>query len=261
MTEVITIMERQLLRRLEQVIDKNLPTFVTVANALKEIRDAKLYRETHSSFELYCKERFNIAKSHAYRMIEAAEEISRISHLPGSSQITTMAHVEAIAQVPPENKPEVLKDIARQNKQRITAKSIQDANKKLSDTVKQIKEKPITIDAEIVRKSSENPAGDYNHPAARIRSKIFSAANKLDGVLSELNTLSVLEGGEFLKKDLEMIRQEVVLVKNRIRASVFYAVCPGCGGKKCKTCLNTGWISKSTIPMLSTSERAKLEVV
>jgi hypothetical protein len=38
---------------LENVIERGLSTFVEVGNALLEIRDSKLYRETHPTFEAY----------------------------------------------------------------------------------------------------------------------------------------------------------------------------------------------------------------
>lgn len=61
------------LRELEGVIDRGLETFVEVGRALQEIRDAQLYRATHSSFADYVKERFGISRPHAYRLIDAAE--------------------------------------------------------------------------------------------------------------------------------------------------------------------------------------------
>ena len=61
------------LRELEEVIDRGLETFVEVGRALQGIRDAQLYRATHTSFAEYVKERFGISRPHAYRLIDAAE--------------------------------------------------------------------------------------------------------------------------------------------------------------------------------------------
>lgn len=57
----------------ESVIERGLHTFIDVGNALLEIRDNRLYREQYSTFEDYCRERWNIQRAHAYRMIEAAK--------------------------------------------------------------------------------------------------------------------------------------------------------------------------------------------
>lgn len=59
----------------EQVIAKGLNHFVQVGNALIRIRDLKLYRATHATFAAYCKERWDMAKSQAYRAIEAAQVV------------------------------------------------------------------------------------------------------------------------------------------------------------------------------------------
>lgn len=61
------------LAELEEVVERGLSTFVEVGNALMEIRDARLYRATHPTFEAYCRERWGFSRSHGYRLIRAAE--------------------------------------------------------------------------------------------------------------------------------------------------------------------------------------------
>ena len=58
---------------LEAIIDRGLQTFVAVGEALMEIRTWGLYRETHRSFDAYCRERWGWSKTHANRHIQAAE--------------------------------------------------------------------------------------------------------------------------------------------------------------------------------------------
>ncbi len=61
------------LTELEKIIEHGLAKFVEVGKALLEIRDSRLYRETHVTFEAYCRERWRMSRSHAYRQIKAAE--------------------------------------------------------------------------------------------------------------------------------------------------------------------------------------------
>lgn len=61
------------LHELESVIERGLETFVKVGNALKEIRDSRLYRESHPDFEGYCRERWDMTKTYANYQIRAAE--------------------------------------------------------------------------------------------------------------------------------------------------------------------------------------------
>ena len=44
-----------------------------------EVRDKKLYRASHGTFEAYCKERWGMNRAHAYRLIESAEVTDNLS--------------------------------------------------------------------------------------------------------------------------------------------------------------------------------------
>lgn len=66
------------LAKCEEVIDRGLHTFVDVGNALLEIRDSRLYRETYSTFEDYCKERWGWARNYANKLIASAEVVSNL---------------------------------------------------------------------------------------------------------------------------------------------------------------------------------------
>lgn len=76
--EIVTVGEAERLAALEQVIEHGLQTFVDVGNALLEIRDSRLYRTTHGTFEDYCRERWGFTRMHAGRLIAAAEVVGNI---------------------------------------------------------------------------------------------------------------------------------------------------------------------------------------
>jgi len=69
----LAVAESTRLAELEHVIERGLRTFVEVGQALLEIRDSRLYREDHETFDDYCRERWQMSKSHANRQIQAAE--------------------------------------------------------------------------------------------------------------------------------------------------------------------------------------------
>ena len=52
--------------------ERGLGTFVEVGTALLAIRDGRLYRETHGSFEEYCRERWGWNRARADQMIRAS---------------------------------------------------------------------------------------------------------------------------------------------------------------------------------------------
>ncbi len=71
--------ELQELKRCESQIKRGWDTFIEVGRALAKIQKDQLYRADYRTFESYCKERWQYAKSHAYRLIGAAEVIEHLS--------------------------------------------------------------------------------------------------------------------------------------------------------------------------------------
>jgi hypothetical protein len=59
------------LAELENRIERGLVTFVDVGSALLEIRDSKLYKVKHKTFEAYCKEKWSMSVAHAKRLMNA----------------------------------------------------------------------------------------------------------------------------------------------------------------------------------------------
>jgi hypothetical protein len=71
----LTLCEREELKKCEELIAVGLGTFFEVGNALLTLRQKRLYRVTHPTFESYCIEKWQIGRSYASRMIGAAERI------------------------------------------------------------------------------------------------------------------------------------------------------------------------------------------
>lgn len=66
------------LTHLEAVIDRNQFAFLEVGEALSCIRDGRLYRHTHNSFEAYCEERWSFSSSYARRILKARQVLEVI---------------------------------------------------------------------------------------------------------------------------------------------------------------------------------------
>jgi hypothetical protein len=96
------IMERLL--ELETLIARNQECFYKIGKALKEIRDNRLYRQAlFDSFEAYTRARWDMGKSHAYRLIKFYEVIYNLSpigdKLPANeSQARPLAQLDSIEQ-------------------------------------------------------------------------------------------------------------------------------------------------------------------
>ena len=96
------IMERLL--QLETLIARNQECFYKIGQALKEIRDNRLYKQTlFGTFEAYTRARWDMGKAHAYRLIKSYEVIYNLSpigdELPANeSQARPLAQLDSIEQ-------------------------------------------------------------------------------------------------------------------------------------------------------------------
>ena len=97
MTELL---ERQKLIDLEGVIERGLETFIEVGNALLQIRDERLYQRDYDTFEDYCRERWQMSRSRAHRLIDAATVAGNL--LPIGNNPTHESQVRPLTKLEPE---------------------------------------------------------------------------------------------------------------------------------------------------------------
>jgi hypothetical protein len=72
--------EQEALGHYESIIARGLETFISVGSALLAIRDDRLYRATHPTFEQYCADRWGLARRRAYQLIDAAAVVATVNH-------------------------------------------------------------------------------------------------------------------------------------------------------------------------------------
>lgn len=73
--EPLSLEEQKQRKYLEQQIQK---AFYQAGLALQTIRDKKLYRSTHSTFEEYCHDRFGFTRRSAYYLIDAVKVVDNL---------------------------------------------------------------------------------------------------------------------------------------------------------------------------------------
>lgn len=75
----LTKSEQKELRQCEAVIAQGWLTFLQVGRALQRIRDAQLYRYGYRAFADYCRDKWKLGHTHAYRLIGAAQVMAILS--------------------------------------------------------------------------------------------------------------------------------------------------------------------------------------
>lgn len=78
--EVLSQAEAIALVQYENAVTDGLRTFYVVGEALMAIRDQRLYRGTHKTFEEFVISKWDMGKAHAYRLIAGAEVVGNVSH-------------------------------------------------------------------------------------------------------------------------------------------------------------------------------------
>jgi hypothetical protein len=101
--EPIIMDESHDLIALEKVIERGLDTFVQVGEALAEIRDRKLYRIEHPTFDAYLDKKWSLSRSRACRLIQAAETVKV---LPTGNRPQTERQARPLATLPPAQRAE-----------------------------------------------------------------------------------------------------------------------------------------------------------
>jgi hypothetical protein len=97
----LTAEERTRRRQLILIVERGLSQFLAVGAALLELRSSRLYRETHDTFESFCRETFGLARSTTDQVIRSASTaqllINNGAELPPN---TTEAVVRPVSSLP-----------------------------------------------------------------------------------------------------------------------------------------------------------------
>lgn len=71
----LSIYDANALAKYEAIIERGMAEFVAVGEALLSIRNQKLYRATHNSFEAYCADKWGMSRRRADQLIGASQTV------------------------------------------------------------------------------------------------------------------------------------------------------------------------------------------
>jgi hypothetical protein len=117
--------ELSVLDKHESVIERGLKTFADVGSALLAIRDGRLYREQHTTFEAYCRERWGFSRSRAHRLIDAAQVCET---LPMGNKPQSERQARPLSRLPAADQPEAWKaanEKAESEQRPVTARDVE----------------------------------------------------------------------------------------------------------------------------------------
>jgi hypothetical protein len=106
------------LAQLERVIERGLNTFVAVGGALLEIRDSRLYHQTHKTFDAYCRARWGWGHKRAYDLIDSAQVAKRLVPVRTDISQPVAAALAPLMRVRPEAMGRVLEEALKARDER-----------------------------------------------------------------------------------------------------------------------------------------------
>lgn len=248
-----------------------------IVAAMELIRDQRLYRATHETFEDYCRERWSRTARSVNQLIQAEAVVQAVAAKMGTngSQISHRAARE-VADLPTEEAVEVVKK-ASENNGKPTAKAVREAREEVEAkprkvsggttfNVDELEDQPRNAAGKSQEQESPTPMLDtLNREVPKGLAAEASAAaalsaigRKLDPLKRELEGLAQTSGGRFVDMtDANRLFREL---KNCITQARYWTACPRCDGKGCERCSMSGWIPFSKRGQLSADDKAALGV-
>ena len=240
--DVLSVVERRSLEKLEKVIESGVESFLATGSALKEIRDQRLYREGFKTFEAYVKARWSFDRSRAYQLIDASDLKADLSTIvdknPKADEVKTEGQLRELASVPTESLAEVIAKAAEiAGDAPLTAKVLKEAREQVLEPTEPTAEEPACEDVE--PEPEPEPVGPMQCVGW------FNDQIKLINELyRNLDTVAEVPGNELLVSRRRAILRDIEHVKGSFRAVMPHAICPRCHGKCCTQCGNMGWVNK-----------------
>lgn len=102
---------------------------------------------------------------------------------------------------------------------------------------------PCEDDGEVLQPISApvitSPPQPTHHPK-EMAGPLMAHVKTLTQMLNDLKKRSVDRGGEWI--DLQAISNQISSLKYSLKSSIYYADCPACGGKRCGSCKQSGFL-------------------
>lgn len=117
----------------EAVIERGVQAFTDIGLALAKIRDDRLYRQEYTSFEVYCQTRWQLSRSRAYRLIDAAsvtdamEAALELSPIGDTPIPTNEGQARELVGLAPDDALDVMRRANEATNGKPTASAIRDA--------------------------------------------------------------------------------------------------------------------------------------
>lgn len=170
----------------EETIARGVRGYVEAGEALRIIRDARLYRETHGTFEDYCRERWGWTRVRAHQLIEAADVNRGLRELDAPAP-TSERQARELVGLPAETAAQIMRTAAETG-QTVTARIIRETRVQITQPKETPKETTMTAASRLA--IPQPPKHGGNRPKHRqVLSNVIVSAQGLCIVADEIQAL------------------------------------------------------------------------
>lgn len=242
------IQKKSRFKELDKVVRKS---FLEAAEALREIRDEKLYLDGgFDSFKEYC-EHIGTTYLQGYRLIEAGKIAAVIP------EVTNIATAQAVAKIPPRKRQEVVKEALKENDGKLTAKAVQIAARAVPAR------KTTPVRTATVMKHAEVDKDGIPIPSEVM--ELWNRRDELQSLITSLQRIAKIVEDAQNKGDLlfKMSNEQGNVSKLRsviseLKAAMPEYVCAECNGvmaNDCEFCQKRGLLSQFWWDMVPEEKR------
>lgn len=230
MQKVSTLIEAtETIQKAEQNVRDN---WVLMANTLITVRDEELWEEGgHAGFIQYIEDELGYGKQWAYKLMKTPQVASVIP-------VTNPSVASEIIALPEEQWEEAW-DGAKQ-----IAATNEPSSRHVRRAVKAIKDgRSIEEEIQRVEEKKAPPAPEQTgDPLADAQAGFTDVVQTMIALYNQIKVLSLTPAGVWI--DMSHVNADLQNLKNNMKFSKPFAVCPFCGGVGCEKCLNTGFLTE-----------------
>ena len=250
MSTDLTTNDDQRLVECEEKIDRSLRSFVDIGDALLEIRESRLYRNSHQNFEQYCQSRWNITKSRANQLISASRLVGNLENEDANGVLPSSESVaRELQRVDADRQHEVWSQVVStaprgaNNEAVVTARHVRETVESVTAT------SPEPAVLERVTDATGEPVPTSVIPA-------YAAGIELSGIAAEVSQVAAKVRQMDNRRGMNLVNSQEIdrllqQVREEIRFGVFYTSCQECGGSgaifdgsPCGTCRGNGYLNR-----------------
>lgn len=217
-------------------IARNLALLRSVGPMLLEVHELGEFKETHKTFEAFARERFDLERQQAYRLMDAARVTKNLSPIGDKIEVPKLeSQLREVAKAPVEKQVEVVRKAAEkaaEENRKPTAKDYKQAVGELLEGVPETPPAPVSQPA-------PPPTPPTHHPK-EMAGPLMAHVSTLTKMLNDIKKRAADCGGEWI--DVQAVSTQISALKYSLKSSIYYADCPACTGKGCPKCKQTGWL-------------------